>query len=435
MITAAGVGSGIDVESILTQLNALERQPVDKLNVKRAALDVELSAYGTVKSALSGFNTAVDTMASDQKFGAFVAASSDEEVFTAVSTGGDIPENHEVEILALATNHRLSSDSYPSEASTVQTGTLQFSAGSNQFDIVIDNNNSTLLALRDSINDSIGNTSVSASIINVDGGSRLILTAKDSGTDGVIDVTRAGVFPLGDTDAGFTEVTEATDASLVVHGFTVTSSSNAVTDVIEGVTLNLVGIGTSTLSTARDTTSLRESVDEFVVKYNSMIGTLNNLSDSELQGDQLPRGVESRIRTAFQGDIDLGNGDSTTTLDLGFTFDRYGTLSINDTAYNKALGDGVNRYVEAFSNPNSGLASRFGDLVDEYTSAGGIIDIREDGVATRQGTIDDQIERMEYRLEKISARLRAQFTAMDLVVSNLNNTSGYLASQLGNNYY
>ena len=103
MITAAGVGSGIDVESILSQLNALERQPVDTLNEKRAALDVELSAYGTVKGALSGFKTAVDVLASDQKFGAFVATSSDEEVFTAVSTGGDIPETHEIEVLALAT--------------------------------------------------------------------------------------------------------------------------------------------------------------------------------------------------------------------------------------------------------------------------------------------------------------------------------------------
>ena len=431
MITAAGVGSGIDVESILTQLNALEREPVDKLNVKRTALDVELSAYGKVKGALSGFKSAVDTMASGQKFGAFVATSSDEAVFTAVSIGGDIPENHEVEILALATSHRLSSDAYASEDSVVAKGTMNFSTSNNQFDIVIDDSNSTLLALRNSINDSIANTSVSASIINVDGGSRLILTAKESGSDGTMDVT----FPPGGTDGGFTEVTEATDASLIVHGFTVTSSSNTVSDVIDGVTLNLTGIGKSTVSTARDTTSLRESVDEFVVKYNSMIGTLNDLSKSDLQGDQLPRGVESRVRTAFQGTIDLGNGDSTTALDLGFTFDRYGTLSIDDTAYNKALDDGVNRYVEAFANTDSGLASRFGDLVDEYTAAGGIIDIREDGVATRQGNIDDQIDRMEYRLEKISTRLRAQFTAMDLVVTNLNNTSGYLASQLGNNYY
>ncbi|ASJ71796.1 flagellar filament capping protein FliD [Granulosicoccus antarcticus] len=428
MITAAGVGSGIDVESILTQLDAIERQPVDKLNVKRAALDVELSAYGTVKSALSGFNTAVDTMASDEKFGAFVATSSDEEVFTAVSSGGDIPENLDVEVLALATNHRLSSESYASEEAAVTQGTMKFSSGDNQFEIVIDNGNSTLLALRDAINDSIDNTTVSASIINVDGGSRMILTAKDSGTEGKIDVTRAGA----NTDAGFTEVTEATDASLIVHGFSVTSSSNTISDVIEGVTLNLTGVGKSTLSTARDTTSLRESVDEFVVKYNSMVSTLNNLSDTELQGDQLPSGVESRIRSAFLDEIDLGNGDSTTAREMGFTFDRYGTLSVDDTSYNSALDDGVSRFVEAFAKSDSGLAARFGDLVDEYTGAGGILSIREDGVATRQSNIDDQIDRLEYRLDKISTRLRAQFTAMDLVVTNLNNTSGYLASQLGN---
>ncbi len=174
---------------------------------------------------------------------------------------------------------------------------------------------------------------------------------------------------------------------------------------------------------------------EFVTKYNAMSGTLNNLAKSELQGDQLPRGVESRIRAAFLGDVDLDNGDSTTALELGFTFDRYGTLSIDDTAFNKALDDGVNRYVEAFANADTGLASRFGDLIKEYTQAGGIIDVREDGVDTRKSSIDNQIDRLEYRLDKISARMRAQFTAMDMVVTNLNNTSGYLASQLGNFNY
>ena len=435
MITAAGVGSGIDVESILTQLNALERQPVDKLNEKRAALDVELSAYGTVKGALSGFKTAVDTLASDQKFGAFVATSSDEEVFTAISTGGDIPESHEVEVLALATNHRLSSAAFESEDSAVATGTMKFSAGDNQFDIVIDSENSTLLGLRDAINDSLENTSVSASIINVDGGSRLVLTAKDSGTDGKMSVVREGSLLLGDSDAGFTEITEATDASMVVHGFTVTSSSNSVSDVIEGVTLNLTGLGKSIVSTERDTESLRASLDEFVLKYNSMTSTLNTLATSDLQGDQLPRGVEARIRNAFLGDVELDNGESTTALALGFTFDRYGTLSIDESAYNNALSEGVNRYVEAFANSQTGLATRFSDLTKEYTQAGGIIDVREDGVDTRKNSIDDQIDRLEYRLEKISTRLRAQFTAMDLAVTNLNNTSGYLASQISTYNY
>ena len=136
------------------------------------------------------------------------------------------------------------------------------------------------------------------------------------------------------------------------------------------------------------------------------------------------------MRAAFQGSVDLGNGDSTSALELGFTFDRYGTLSIDETAFSEALDAGVNRYVTAFADADNGLASRFSDLVEEYTESGGVISIREDGVDTRKSTIDDQIDRLEYRLEKISARTRAQFTAMDLAVTNLNNTSGYLASQL-----
>lgn len=435
MITAAGVGSGIDVESILSQLNELERAPVNTLNEKRAALDVELSAYGKVKSALSAFNDTVSTLGSDQKFGAFVATSSDEEVFTAVATGGETSQSHDIEVLSLATNHRMASAAYASSDAAVDNGTMQFSAGDNQFDIVIDNSNNTLTGLRDAINDLEDNTSVSASIIKVDGGSRLILTAKEAGTAGIIDVTRAGTFPFGDTDGGFTEATEATDASLIVHGFTVTSSSNTITDAIEGITLNLTGVGKSTVTSERDTTSLRESVDAFVVNYNSMAGTLTDLGNTELQGDQLPRGIDSRMRAAFLGDIDLGNGDSTTALELGFTFDRYGTLSVDDTAFNEALDAGVNRYVAAFADADNGLAARFSTLVDEYTESGGVIAIREDGVDSRKSNIDDQIDRLEYRLEKVSARLRAQFTTMDLVVTNLNNTSGYLASQLGNFTY
>ena len=433
MITAAGVGSGIDVENILSQLNELERRPVNVLNEKRAALEVELSAYGSVKGALSGLQNAVDILGSDQKFGAFVASSSDEDVFTAVSSSGDTAERHDVEVLSLATTHRLSSAAYASSDAAVDQGTLQFSAGENTFDVLIDGSNNTLTGLRDAINDSIDNTSVSASIINVDGGHRLILTAKESGTAGQINVSKTPALPLGSTDAGFSEISQATDASLIVHGFTVTSSSNTVSDVIEGVTLSLTGVGKSTLNTERDTTSLRASVDEFVSRYNSMTETLDRLADTELSGDQLPRGIDSRMRTAFIGAVDLGNGDSTTALDLGFTFDRYGKLSINEKAFNDALDTGVNRYVEAFANPDTGLASRFSDLVDEYTQAGGIIDNREDGVDVRRNNIDDQIDRLEYRIEKTNARLRRQYTSMDLIVTNLQSTSSFLVSRLGNN--
>jgi flagellar hook-associated protein 2 len=426
MITSAGVGSGIDIESILSQLNQLERRPVDVLNQKREALDVEVSAYGSVKSALNSFQSTATTLNSATDFGAFVASSGDEKVFKATATGGTSPVSVDVQVLSLATNHRLASTAYASADASVAKGTRSYTVGAESFDVTIDDSNNTLEGLRDAINDSLVNNSVSASIINVDGGTRLILTARNSGTEGKIGITTQ---PGGPSD-GFNEITEATNASMIVHGFSATSSSNSVSDVIEGVTLDLTGVGTARLESARDTTSLRESLDEFVAKYNAMTDTLKQLSTSQLQGDQLPRGIDNRMREAFQGAVDLGNGDTTTALELGFTFDRYGKLSINDTTYNQALEQGVERYVTAFSRPETGLGSRFVDLVNEYTQAGGVINGREDGVDTRRNAIDNQIDRLEYRIEKTNSRLRRQYTAMDQIVSNLQSTSSFLTTRL-----
>lgn len=431
-ITAAGVGSGIDIENILSQLDQLERQPVNALNSKRAALDVELSAYGSVKSALSGLQTAAETLGKSDKFGSYVAKSSDEDVFTATATGGKSAESLEVEVLALATSHRLASVAFSSSDAVVGIGTLSFSAGDNSFDITIDGANNTVEGLRDAINDSDENTSVSASTINVDGGTRLVLTARGSGTDGQISVNNPGGLPVDGGGSAFEQISPASDASMVVHGFPVTSSSNSVSDVIEGVTLDLTGLGKAQMDSSRDTTGLRASVDAFVSSYNSMATTLTSLSTSQLQGDALPRGIDRAMREAFLGAIDLGNESSTTALNLGFSFDRFGTLSVDETNFNDAMDQGVERYVTAFSRPETGLANRFIDLIDEYTGAGGIIDGREDGIDTRKSSIDDQIERIEYRLEKSSIRLRRQFTAMDQIVTNLQSTSSFLVSRLSN---
>lgn len=429
MITAAGVGSGIDIESILSQLDQLERQPVNVLNAKRSALDVELSAYGTLKGALSALDTAADTLGSDNDFGAFDAFSSDEDVFTATSTGGDIAETHDLQVLSLATNHRLSSEAFDSAESEVREGAWSFSSGDNDFTIEVGPNEATLEGLVDAINNSSSNSSLSASIVNVEGGSRMILTAKETGADNEIVITEE---PGNDRRAiDFSVVTEAADAQMTLHGFTVTSSSNTITDVIDGVTLNLKGIGEATVNTERNTDSLRTSLDSFVEKYNSLSSTMTNLNQNQLQGDSLTRGIDSRLRDVFFSSIELANGDSSSALELGFTFDQYGTLSLDETKYNSALEQGVNRYVDMF-NSTDGLSSKFSGLIEEYTQTGGIIDTREDGVGTRQSSIDSQIDRLEYRLDKTSDRLRRQFTAMDLIVTNLQSTSSFLTSRLSN---
>lgn len=424
MITAAGVGSGIDVESILSQLMELERQPINALNERKQRLDVELSAFGSVKSLINELATSARTLGDSTRLGPFVAETSDEEVFTAEATGGGAGEFHEIEVLALAQSHRLASQAYASEDDPVATGTWSFSSGENSFDITIEAGSNTLLDLRSAINAATDNTSIVASILNVDGGSRLVLTSKESGTANEIS------FGGSASSSFFSDITTATDASLIIDGFPVTGSSNTVSDVISGVTLNLKSIGQAEVSTSRDTESLRASLDEFVTQYNSLRTTLNNLSDSELQGDRMPRTIESRIRSAFSTALTLNNGDSVLPQSLGFTFDRFGTLSIDETRLSEAQSNGIEQFITAFAQPETGMAQRIEDILDEFTRAGGVIDTRENGIDARNRSLDNQIDRLDYRLEQTEERYRRQFTIMDGLVSNLQSTGDFLNNRL-----
>lgn len=428
MITAAGVGSGIDIEGILSQLMELERQPIEALNQKRQRLDVELSAFGSVKSALSELSTTARKLGDGDTFGPFVASTTDEDVFTAEATGGGAAEAHDIEVISLAQNHRMASSAYASIDDTVSNGTWSFSSGENSFDVEIGAGANTLLDLRDAINDSADNTSIVASILNVDGGSRLILSANESGTANQITLGGNSSAP---TSPGFEEVTEATDAELVIDGFAVTGSSNTVTDVLSGVTLQLKGVGEGTLSTARDTESMRASLDEFVTGYNDLISGFKTLSEGELSGDRMPRNIESKLRDAFFTPVELANGESFSPVSLGFTFDRYGVLSIDETRLSDAQKGGLEQFIQAFTTPDTGLASRFEAVFEPYTQSGGFIAGREDGIDSRKRSIDQQIDRLDYRLIQTEQRYRRQFTVMDQLVSDLQSTSSFLVSRLG----
>ncbi len=428
MITAAGVGSGIDVESIISQLMQLERQPVDALTRRRESLDVELSAFGSVKSAMNELATISRTLGDSALFGPFQASSSDEDVYSATATGGSSAESHSVEVLSLAQNHRLASSLFESRDSAVGTGSYSFSSGDNSFSITVDATSNSLVGLRDAINDSADNTSVAASILKVDGGSRLVLNAKEGGTANTITLSGTG-----SSVSGFNEITAAVDAQLIVDGFAVTHSSNVVSDVIEGVTLNLKSIGVSNLETHRDVDSLRESMNQFVEKYNSLRTGFDQLSSGNLQGDRLPRNAESKLRNIFSEPIQLANGDAINPMDIGFTFDRYGVLSIDESRLEAASSGGLEKFIDIFTTTDSGFADKIETALEDYTRADGFISGREDGIENRQQSIDKQLERMDNRLISTEARYRRQFTTMDQMVTQLQSTSSFLTDRLSRN--
>lgn len=426
MITAAGAGSGIDIESIITQLMEIESAPQVALQEERESLDVELSAYGSIRSAMNELGTISTTLGDGTTFGPFVATTSDEEVMTATATGTASAEAHNIEILSLATAHRMASGPVASRDAVVDAGTYSFTAGGESFSFDLDAG-STLTSLRDAINDSEDNTGVVASILNVADGTRLILSARDTGVENSIAVNPPGTSLL----SGFTEMSAAADAQLIVDGFEVSSASNTVTDVIEGITLEAAAIGEVALSTARDTESLSETLGALVANYNSLAEGLDSLGQDTLQGDSLPRDIESRLRSLFSEPITLDDGTEASALELGLTFDRFGTLSIDESRMAEIQDADLERFVDAFAKSETGFAAKLSEVIDAFTEAEGILDSREDSIASTQGRLDDRIDLYDYRLGLVETRYRNQFTAMDTAVALLNATSSQLFDTLG----
>jgi len=425
-ITASGVGSGIDVDGIITQLMALEREPINRLQAKKARLEVELSAFASTKGLLNELASAAGTLGDRAMVAPFLAESGDAEMLTASATGNATESTHEIEVLSLASTHRVASGGHDSENAAIGSGSWDFSSGGNAFQISLPAGQGTLASLRDAINGSADNTSIDAMTLAVDGGTRLVLTARDSGGSNAITASRSG---YGATT--FEEVVAAQDALLRVDGFAVTRSSNSIGDVIDGVTLELSGPGRTTLSTRRDTEAMSQNLAAFVEKYNALREEMSSLSEGGLQGDRLPRDIDLALRRAFSEEVELGDGRSFAPVELGFSFDRYGVLSLDQQELSARQSEGFDALIAAFSRPEDGFAARIEGLLQRFTSTGGQLGAREAGVESRQNTLDATIEQKEYRMQSIEARYRRQFASMDALVGSLQTTSSFLADRLG----
>ena len=445
-ITSLGIGSGIDIESIVNQLVAVERRPIQFLEVQQTEIDIQISALGLVKDSVASFQSAVSGLNVASGFRSFSVTSSDEDVLTATAGEGSVPISSDIEVTSLAQRHKLASKEFASGDSVVGTGQLNISVGVDSFSISIDANNNTLEGIRDAINENLNNTGISASIITADDGSHLVLTSDDSGTANALTVTVTGDGDGNDTDdAGLSslvfveggtenlqEIDVAQDATFTVDGFDVTRSSNEISDVIEGVTLALEGLGKASLSVSEDRSVGQSAIEAVVKAYNDLIISLNSQRESTLQGESLLLGIETRARQILSNRLQVPGSNYSYLFDVGLTFDRDGILSLDSDKYNQAVEDDFNSVVELFTDSENGFAQAIDSILSSYLDAGGLIDARTDGLNTSKDRIDDDIERIEDRIVLTEERLRRQYTALDTLVSQLNATSSFLTQQLAN---
>lgn len=446
-ISSLGVGSGLDLGSIISGLMEVEQIPLQRLQRDKAEIGAQISEFGQIQSSIASLNTAIEKLGDSGAFDTFKASSSDDSLFTASVTNEGIETNHSIEVISLAQTHRLASAVFTSETEEVGEGTLSITAGSNNFSVDVSETNKTLADIRDAINDSAQNKSVKASIINVDGGSRLVLSALNSGVANSIQVNVTGDDDGNDADAlglsrlvyqttgvqNMSEVDAAQDASITVDGFAVESESNFISGVIAGVTIDIKQVGTATLSVSRDIEAAESAIDDVVKNYNALMSTLDEVrSKGALGRDSMLYGIQDQLRTIFSTVPDGFDTNIQQAFSVGFDFSREGTLSFESDNFKAQVSEDFADLLNFFTDSKHGLSSRLGTLLDGFGETGGIIDSRTDGLRSQERVLDSSIDSFGLRLVSIEERYRQQFTAMDSLVASLNSTGSYLSQQLNN---
>ena len=402
-LSSPGLGSGLDVSSLVSQLMALERQPLVTLDTKEAKYQAQLTAYGSLKGALSSFQSAVAALATPAKFSATKASVADTTVATASATAGAAAGNYSLEVQTLAQAHKLKSGSFTNTSDTVGTGTLTiqfgtYSGGSFSLNadkatatIAIDSSKSSLAGVRDAIN--AANAGVSASIVNDGSGNRLVIASKDSGVANALKISVADDDADNTNNAGLsqlvydastggttnlTQTVAAQNAVAVIDGITVSKASNTIGDAIEGVTLSLLKANTpstTTLSVSRDTAGVQASVQSFVKAYNDLKKTIDDLSKydaankraSTLTGDSTVRSVQSQLRSQFNTALTTAGGGFTMLSDIGIGFQADGTLKLDTAKLTTAMNDStkdISTLFAAVGKPTDSLVSFAGSTAD-----------------------------------------------------------------------
>lgn len=453
-ITAQGVGSGLDINSIVTQLVAAERAPQEnRLNSKEALIQARLSAYGSLKSAFTTFQDSLTALQDVDSFNKRATSVAEGASFTATADSTAVSGNYAVEVQQIATNHKIASAAYTDESTSVGTGTLDITVDGDSFSIDVESGADSLAEIRDAINSATDNVGVSASIVNDQDGAHLVLTSNETGEANEIEV--AVTVDGGDTgdltqlafdpNALINPVDEkvaALDSIVVVDGFTQTSATDVVEDVITGVSFTLTEENpgeTFNFSVSLDTASVRRTVESFVSSYNNLSSVIRDLTSYDpetntaglLQGDSTTRGIATGLRNIFNTAVSGLSSELDTLNELGITTNISGELELDPATLNSVLDDNFSAIANIFSGDN-GYATRLDSFLSNVTAGGGLLENRTEGLESQVDRIGDQREALDRRIATIEARYQAQFTALDTLLGQLNSTGDFLTQQLAN---
>ena len=485
MAGVSGLGSGLNIDSIVASMVAAERAPREsQLASLEKKTTTQITAIGALKSAISDFQSALGALNKPALFQARSATSSKSDLVgvTAGTTAGG--GRYQVEVRQLATSSKVALAAFKGTADlpvTFGSGALAVKVGGGDQSLRIDVNagNNTLAGIRDAINKGGVGLGISATIVTDDSGARLVLSSTKTGKGEDITVTVESDDPsIGNNDLKELEflspapppdasglsvqqyqdslaayaldpkpktLVVAQSAEITVDGMLVTSNTNKIETAIEGVTLDLKGKTPAgeplNINVLEDKAGVKKQIQSFVEAYNKLIGVINSqtrvtsVGDGKapvigaLVGDATARTLLSSIRNELVNA--QGEGALRTLTDIGITTQKDGTLKIEDAKLEKVMSNNFADLPGLFAG-DKGIANRLDEKLKPYTQTGGILEQRNKVMTETISKIDKQKAELARRVTSLQERLYKQFNAMDALVGQLSSTSSSLLASLEN---
>jgi flagellar hook-associated protein 2 len=453
--SAAGAGgSVIDVNSLVSQLVATTRSPKDSIiSAQTQQATTQISAVGTLKGALSAFQTSLAALDSPSAFNALTATSASPTTLTASAGTGAVAGTYSVSVTKLATAQQLVSKPILGDGSSVVgTGTLKVSLGATSFNVTLTSANDTVSGLAAAINSATGNPGVTATVINGTDGAHLVLSSTVTGAASSIQVAEtdggtalsALTYGTGNTTT-YTENSPAQDAKFSISGIDHTSASNTVSDALDGVTLNLLtttaagtGPGSSVnLTIANDTGAITTNVGAFVTAYNALEASIKSLSSYDsttktagpMLGDALLSGIQNEIRSKLYSIVNTGSSTYNSLASVGITTNSDGTLSLNSNKLQNALSAAPSAVSTLFSSTN-GVATTLNAQIGADLASGGSVDSRSKTLVNKENALTAETSQLDSQMAALTASLTQQYASLNTLLSSLQSTSAALTQQL-----
>ncbi len=460
------ISGGLDVGTIVDQLMQIERQPETLMQNQVTLNNNKVTAFQTLNTKLSTLLDKVNTLIykggdsnslsvpssfqdrlQQSIFSARQAASSDDKTVSVTATQGTASGTYAITVSSLAQARTMASSNFAdADTTSAGTGTLVFQVGTGDpVTVTIDSTNNTLTGIRNAIN--AADAGVTATIINDGSGSpyRLLLTSNDTGTANAFTVTNN---LSGGTDLGLTETQAAADAVFTVNSIAITKSSNTISDVIDGVTLNLKALTSSPVSitVTNDVDSIVSAFKDFATAYND----LNSFFSSQftynattktagvLSGDSTVRDVQSRVQQLLTQSVSNSFTDYRILTQLGFSIGRDGTLTVDETKLRSVLSSNLKGVAGLMLGVEDSLqGGEQSVLVRMRAALKGITDPLEGPIHSATDSLNqsiknlkDSISSFEERMTIVQERLTEEFNQADQALRLLSVNQASLANQL-----